>query len=159
MTIKGKGNFKGKKTVKFQVVPKGTKLTSLKCGAKKISLKWKKQKKISGYQIRYATKKDFSDAKTITIKKARATKRVIRKLQPGTKYYVQIRTIKTVKKQTYASAWSKVKSIKTKGKAKKVANPEPTPNDEPEETFANLGEEILPDVETIDGSVMELTLE
>ena len=38
----------------------------------------------------------------------------VKKLKSGKKYYVKIRTYKTIKGKKYYSKWSKVKSIKTK---------------------------------------------
>ena len=112
--VKGKGNFTGSKTVRFDVNPKGTTLGALKSRRKKIDVNWKHQDNISGYEIRYATKKDFSDAKIVKIIRTRFIKTTIRKLKRNTKYYVQIRTYKVVRGKTYVSAWSKTKSVKTK---------------------------------------------
>jgi phosphodiesterase/alkaline phosphatase D-like protein len=95
-----------------------TKITSLKKGKKKITVKWKKKKQITGYQIQYSTDKKFKkNRKTVTVK-AKKTSRTITKLKSKKKYYVRIRTYKTVKsngktKKSY-SGWSAVKSVKTK---------------------------------------------
>ena len=99
--------------------PKGTRLT-LKRGKKKaVALKWKKQtKQTNGYQIQYATKKKFAKAKSITIKKNTVTKCKIKGLASKKKYYLRIRTYKSVKingKTTKIySAWSKTYAVKTK---------------------------------------------
>jgi hypothetical protein len=100
-----------------KTLPK-TKITSLKKGKKKITVKWKKKKQITGYQIQYSTDKKFKkNRKTVTVK-AKKTSRTITKLKSKKKYYVRIRTYKTVKsngktKKSY-SGWSAVKSVKTK---------------------------------------------
>lgn len=44
----------------------------------------------------------------------RTTKYKVKKLKAKKKYYVRVRTYKTVKGKKVYSSWSKVKSIKTK---------------------------------------------
>lgn len=118
ITLKGE-KYSGSKTVTFTIKPKNTKLTSKKGQKKAIVVRWKKQsKQTSGYQIQYATKKNFTNAKTVTVKKNNVTKKTIKKLASGKKYYVRIRTYKNVKmngKTTkIASSWSKTSTVKTK---------------------------------------------
>ena len=85
-----------------------------------MTVKWKKQtKQTTGYQIQYSTKKKFtSGTKTATIKKNKTTSKKITKLNKNKKYYVRIRTYKTVKVNGKSikiySSWSKVKSAKTR---------------------------------------------
>ena len=114
VTITGKGNYTGKKTVKFDIVPKPVKLSSLTAGKKELTVKWIKGSNITGYEIEYSLKKDFKDKKTVTIKKAATTKTVLKKLQAAKTYYVRIRTYKTVNGKKYYSDWSAVKNKKTK---------------------------------------------
>ena len=52
--------------------------------------------------------------KTATVKKQKTTKVTIKKLKAKKKYYVRIRTYKTVNGKKVYSSWSKVKSVKTK---------------------------------------------
>ncbi|MBR6474479.1 MAG: fibronectin type III domain-containing protein [Lachnospiraceae bacterium] len=100
---------------KIKVIPKGTTIKEISSKSTSITLKWKKQSKnTTGYQIQYATKKNFSDKKTKWIENKKTTKAVIKSLKSGKKYYVRVRTYKTVKSKKYYSKWSKVKSIKTK---------------------------------------------
>ena len=47
-------------------------------------------------------------------KKQKTTKYNVKKLKAKKKYYVRVRTYKTVKGKKVYSSWSKVKSIKTK---------------------------------------------
>lgn len=47
-------------------------------------------------------------------KKQKTTKNKVKKLKAKKKYYVRVRTYKTVKGKKVYSSWSKVKSIKTK---------------------------------------------
>lgn len=114
-TIKFKNGYTGEKTLYFTINPKPTKLTSLKKGSKKMKLKWKKiSSQASGYQIRYSTKSFMSGAKTVTVKKYKTSSKTISRLKKKKKYYVQIRTYKTVEKEKYYSNWSARKSVVTK---------------------------------------------
>lgn len=83
-------------------------------GYYQIKTSWKKNASVNGYKISYATKSDFSNAKTITIKKNSTTSYSINKLSGNKKYYVRIRGYKVVNKKTYYSNWSAVKTITTK---------------------------------------------
>ena len=59
-----------------------------------------------------AAKKDFSDARKITVSKKK-TKAVLKKLKKKTKYYIKIRTRKDSGGVIHVSKWTK-KSVKTK---------------------------------------------
>ena len=93
--------------------PAGTKISSLKAAPKGFTVKWKK-KAYSGYQIRYSLKSSMKSSKTVTIKKAKIASKKITKLKSKKKYFVQVRTFKTVNGKKWYSAWSKKRSIKTK---------------------------------------------
>ena len=95
--------------------PKGTVIRKLKSGHRKITVTWKKQaKNVSGYQIQYGTKKNFKKAKTVKVKGAKKTSKVIKKLKSGKRYYVRIRSYRIVKGKKYVSAWSKRKTVKVR---------------------------------------------
>lgn len=95
--------------------PKKTKLKSVKGSKKALTVAWGKASGVNGYQIQIATDKKFKkNKKTITIKKQKTTKTTIKKLKAKKKYYVRIRTYKTVKGKKVYSSWSSVKSVKTK---------------------------------------------
>lgn len=90
---------------------------NVKKAKKAFTVKWKKQskknqKKFNGYQIRYAKKSNFKNAKCITVSKKASGKKI--KGKSKTKYFVQVRTYKKVGKEKYYSAWSKTKVVKTK---------------------------------------------
>ena len=112
----GIGNYNGKITKTFIINPKGTSLSKLTAGKKKFTAKWKKQAtQTIGYQIQYSTDKNFKkDSKTSTISKNKTLSKVVSKLKSKKKYYVRIRTYKTVSGKKYYSGWSISKSIKTK---------------------------------------------
>ena len=66
----------------------------LKAGKKQIRLTWKKQSKVSGYEIRYATKANMKKAKRIKVN-AKTASKTIKKLKSKKRYYIQIRAYKT----------------------------------------------------------------
>ncbi|MDE6659828.1 MAG: leucine-rich repeat protein, partial [Eubacterium sp.] len=119
VTIKFKGNYSGTATKSFTINPKATALSSVTAGKKKFTVKWKKlTTQTTGYQIQYSTSSKFSSAKTVTVSKNKTTSKTVSSLKAKKKYYVRVRTYKTVKvngKSTKIySSWSKSKSIKTK---------------------------------------------
>lgn len=95
--------------------PKSAKFKKVKPAKKAVSVEWKKVSGVKGYQVQVATDKKFKkNKKTATVKKQKTTKVTIKKLKTKKKYYVRIRTYKTVKGKKIYSSWSKVKKVKTK---------------------------------------------
>ena len=102
-------------TVKGVTAPAAVKLTSVKSAkAGELTVKWGKNAKAGGYQLQYATAKNFKSAKTVAVKKAKTTSTTIKKLTKGKKYYVRIRTYQKVGGKTYYSAWSASKNVTIK---------------------------------------------
>ncbi len=117
VTIKGKGSYTGIITKTIKIVPPATsfkKATSPK--TKQLKVTYKKVKGVTGYQVTYSTSKKFakSKTKTVTVKGAAKTSKTIKSLKKGKKYYVKVRTYKTVNGKKYYSAYSKVKTVKVK---------------------------------------------
>lgn len=83
-----------------------------KAGKGRLKCSWKKNTKANSYQIMYGTKASMQGAKTIAIKKAGTVKKTIAGLKAGKKYYVRIRSCKTVNKKKYYSSWSKTVNIR-----------------------------------------------
>ena len=95
--------------------PKKTSIKKLKKGKKSITILWAKSAGVKGYQIQLATDKKFKkNKKIITIKKQKTTKKTVKKLKSKKKYFVRVRTYKTVNGKKVYSSWSKIKSVKTK---------------------------------------------
>lgn len=108
------------KNVTVTVNPKTAAITKIKAGAKRLTVSWKKDTTVTGYEIQCCLKKNFkSGVKKATVKKAKTTSTKITKLKKGKKYYVRIRAYKTIKVNgrnvTLRGGWSKVK---TSGKVK-----------------------------------------
>ena len=119
VTIKLKGNYNGTVKKTFTIVPKSTIISRLTAGKKKVTVKWNKQTtQTTGYQIQYSTSSKFKGAKTVAVSKNKTTSTTVSKLLAKKKYYVRIRTYKTVKvngKSTKLySSWSKAKTVKVK---------------------------------------------
>ena len=111
-----KGNYKGTKTVSFTILPKATNISKLKAESKGITVNWKKQAtQTSGYQIQVATNSKFTkNVKKKTVSGSSNTSKEITNLKAKKKYYVRIRTYKTVKGKKYYSSWSSAKTVTTK---------------------------------------------
>ena len=121
VTIKLKGKYSGTVKKTFTVKPKSTSVTKLSSSGKNITVKWKKQKKqTTGYEVQYSTSSKFTKKTTHTVRIAKngTTSKKITGLKAKKKYYVRVRTYKTVrinKKSTRIySDWSKAKKITTK---------------------------------------------
>lgn len=105
------GSQKNGKMIKA-LTPQKTVLKKLKSGKKAFTVSWTK-KAYSGYQIRYSLKSSMKSAtyKSVSVSK---TSFKVKKLKTRKKYYVQIRTYKTVDGKKCYSAWSSAKKVKTK---------------------------------------------
>ena len=117
--IKLKGNYSGTVTKTFDIVPKGTSIKKISASKKGFKVYWKAQKKnTTGYEIQYSTAKSFKNAKTVKVSKNSATSQSVAKLSRKKKYFVRVRTYKTVKfngkKCKVHSSWSTPKTVVTK---------------------------------------------
>lgn len=117
-TLTGKGNYTGTKKISFKVGsnlnPKGTCLTKVKGGRKQIQVKWKKNKKVTGYQIAYSLTKDFAIWEDKIVRDPKKTGVTIKGLKSKTTYYVRIRTYKRLNGRRHWSPWSDSMKVKTK---------------------------------------------
>lgn len=116
VTVKFRDIYAGYKDIKksFIINPKTTSVSKVTAGKKKFTVKWAKQStQTSGYQIQYSTSSKFKNAKTVTISKNNTTSKTISSLLAKKKYYVRVRTYKTVSGTKYYSSWSKAKSVTT----------------------------------------------
>lgn len=82
----------------------------LKAGKKKVTVKIKKAS-VSGYQIKYASNKNFKKAKTRNIRKTIYT---IKSLRSKKKCYVKVRAYKIVKGKKIYGSYSKVLKVTVK---------------------------------------------
>lgn len=91
---------------------KDTTLKSVKnTASKKAKVNYTKSAEANGYQIQYATKKNFSGKKTTTSKKTSTT---LKSLKKGKKYYVRVRAYRILDGKKIYGNWSNTKNIKIK---------------------------------------------
>jgi hypothetical protein len=102
------------KSIVITVAPQKLALSSVKNQkGQKIAVAWKKDTKVSGYQIQYATDKNFTkNVKTSTITKNTTVSKVLTGLKKGTTYYVRIRSYKLVDGKALYGAYCTGKSVK-----------------------------------------------
>ena len=81
-----------------------TKIKSLKAGKKSFTVKFQKKSGITGYQLQYSTRKNFKKKTTLNLKSTTVNK-TVNKLKGNKKYYVRIRTYKTVAGKKFYSKW------------------------------------------------------
>lgn len=115
------GNYSGEAYTIFQITPKIPKIKKLKGEKKKLTVVWKKEKikkkknRPTGFQIEVSKDILFdSIARSVKVKGSNKTKKVIKKLKSKVRYYVRMRSYKTIKGQTIYSSWSKTKKVKVK---------------------------------------------
>lgn len=117
VTVKFKGKYSDLKkiTKTYKVNPKATYIKSLTKGDNKFTVKWaKKTTQTTGYQIQYSRYSSMKNATIKTVSSNKTTSKTISGLKDKKKYYVQVRTYKTVNGVKYYSSWSKAKSVTTK---------------------------------------------
>lgn len=105
VTITGIGNYTGKRTATFKIIPAQAKIKKGKRSGKKLTLKWGKVKGVTGYEIKYSNSSKFKKAKTKNVKGCKVTL----KLKNKKKWYVKIRAYKKVGKKKIYGKYSKVK--------------------------------------------------
>lgn len=104
------------KIIKTEKIPKTSSIKNAKSLKKKqVKVYWKKDSKVSGYQILLATNSKFTKGKkTVTVKGYKTTSKTIKSLKSKKTYYVKLRSYKTVSGKKIYGAYSKVKKIKIK---------------------------------------------
>lgn len=96
------------KTTDTYYVGRGT-VSSVKRSGKAVKITWKKNTKATGYQVQYATKTSFKNAKTLTYKGRNIKSAKINNIK---KYrYIRVRSYKKVGSKVYYGAWSIAKKV------------------------------------------------
>ena len=115
-----RGNYSGSKSMTYNINPKGTSVSKVTAAKKGFKVTWKKQAtQTTGYEVQYSTASNFKKGnKTVTVSKNKTTSKSVSKLSAKKKYYVRVRTYKTVKVNgknvKLYSGWSVAKSVTTK---------------------------------------------
>ena len=94
--------------ITIKVRPAKPKVKSLSTGKnRKLTVKWAKDKRATGYQVQISTSKNFK--KNVKKQNTAKTAYTFKKLKAGSKYYVRLRSFKKSGKTTLYSAWSSPK--------------------------------------------------
>ena len=113
VTVTGKGNFKGTKTLTFKILPKKPTLSKVTNSAKgKAKLTWKKDASVSGYEIYRSYYKDWGYSYVGTV--GNKTSYTDSNVWKGNSYYYKIRAFKKVNGQTLYGDYSAPKTVKIK---------------------------------------------
>ena len=103
---------KATKTITIKVIPKGTVLSGIaNTAAGRLTVAWKRNSAVDGYQVQYATNSAFSGAKHITLFGNTKILAYIKGMKKGKPCYVRIRTFKKVSGTYYYSTWSAKKGM------------------------------------------------
>lgn len=115
ITVAANGNYtKVVKNITITVKPRTMAKLKLSTSSKKIKVSWKKDSKVNGYEIWYATNSKFSKKrKVITLKKSSYTSKTL-KTTKRTTYYVKVRSYKLVGKTKVYSSFSKTAKLRSK---------------------------------------------
>lgn len=98
--------------VTIVVKPKTMAKPKVSVSNKKLKVSWKKDTKVSGYELWYATNTKFNKGKKVTtLKKSSYTKKTLTLKKKGT-YYVKIRSYKLVGKEKIYSSFSKAAKVR-----------------------------------------------
>ncbi len=90
-------------------------LDGVDAGKKSMTVRWTGSKVFTGYQIRYATDRDFTkNVVTCKITRADVYRETIKNLKSKTTYYVQVRSYHEFEGMTYFGEWSNTVSCKVK---------------------------------------------
>lgn len=114
VTITGKGGYKGTVVKYFKILPAKQKIKAVTPLANSFAVTWTKDSGVTGYQVMYGTKSDFSDGKSAYVTKNTSVKKTIKGLKAKKKYYVKVRSYKKVGNSKYYGAWSDTQKVKTK---------------------------------------------
>ncbi len=115
ITIKGKGNYTGTKTITFKIVPKTvTKHKISSTTSSSIKLSWSKVSNADGYKIYRSTSKNGTYTKIKDITKNSTLNYTNSNLYSNKKYYYKIKSFKTSKGKKYYSYYSDIIKGETK---------------------------------------------
>lgn len=106
-----KGNYKGKVTLRFKIVPPAVQNLKVTAGKKQVKLNWDKAKYANGYVVCYATAKNGKYQKLGTTAKLSCK---VTNLVSGKAYYFKVYAMTKTDAGTYYSAASAARGAKAK---------------------------------------------
>ncbi len=113
-----KAPYSGCKKLNFTIklkTPKKPELVQIK--QKQFMVNLTESTGVSGYEIKYSTSSKFKKAKTIKLSKTKGLQYSVTGLNNDQKYYVKVRSYKSVDGKNKYSSWSKAASIKVTSRA------------------------------------------
>ncbi|MBR6392492.1 MAG: hypothetical protein IKS12_04320 [Eubacterium sp.] len=93
---------------------KRRKIKKIKAGKKSLRVWWNADSDAEGYEIQYSASRKFKKRKTIRVKGKNKAYKKLKRLKSGKKYYVRVRSVRTINGRTYRSKWSKKKAVTVK---------------------------------------------
>lgn len=118
VTVSMNAPYSGSKKLTFRIklkTPSTPKLTQIK--QKQLTVNLKESAGVSGYEIKYSTSSKMKKAKTVKQTKTKGLQCTITGLKNDKKYYVKVRSYKSVKGKNQYSGWTKIVSRKVTSKA------------------------------------------
>lgn len=114
--ITGKGNYSGKKYVSFTIKPRKISFTKLKSNSRKsMTVYWEKDTAVTGYQVVYATDKNFTKEKKISnVKGYKVISKKVTSLKSKKTYYVKIRGYKVVSGKVIYGDYSTIRKVRVR---------------------------------------------
>ncbi len=94
-------------------IPKQQTISSVTAGKKSFTIKFNKDTSASGYQVKYSTNSKFSPATTKAVTSNKTSSYTAKSLK-GKKYYIRVRSYKTINGKNVYGAWSTTKTITVK---------------------------------------------
>ena len=105
-------------TLKYTPNITSPQIKSVLGGKKSIKVSWYKVADATGYELQYSTNKKLKKATTVVIDKDSTINKTIKKLKKEKKYYIRLRSCKSMSvagtAKVYKSKWSETKEIRTK---------------------------------------------
>lgn len=114
ITISAQGTNASKK-ITVMVKPQKAALTKVKPGKRSVKATWKRDTKVTGYEVVIAQNSKFTKGKkTAIISKNKSTAKTFKNLKSKKNYFVKVRAYKKSGKTKIYGAYSKVKRVKVK---------------------------------------------
>lgn len=107
----------GNSSITNSVVPAKTRLLSVvRKNKRKMKVRWKKIKGVTGYIIQYSTKSNFKNSHIKVVSGSENSSKIIKNLKRNKKYYFKICTYINQNGKQYKSDWSNVIKVKKKNR-------------------------------------------
>ncbi len=109
IVIKGKGSYKGSKTIEFKIRPRrGTVKKLIRRSSTSVQVNIHAIKGVKKFRIRYSVHKNMKNAVKLNTTNR---KKIVKGLKKGKTYYIQVRGYKKVNGKNYYGRWSKKAKI------------------------------------------------